>query len=55
MDYVEKHESDEHQGGVKDILICFVDWDSAAVASGVFDQAEDDADLGQCKPCVSLR
>ena len=52
---MEKHEGDEHQGGVEDVLICFMDWDSAAVAVGVFNQAEDDADLGQCKPCVSLR
>lgn len=35
MDDVEKHESGEHEGGVEDVLICFVDWDSAAVAFGI--------------------
>ena len=49
MDNVQKHESDEHEGGIKDVLVCFVDWDAAAVPVGVFDQAEDDADLAQCE------
>lgn len=55
MNDIEKHESDEHESGVEDVLVCFVDWDAAAVALGVLDQAEDDADLGQCKSCVCLR
>ena len=46
MDDIEEHESDEHEGGVENVLICFVDWDTAAVAFGVLDEAEYDADLG---------
>ena len=49
MDDVEEHESDEHKCRVKDVLVCFVNWDAAGVASRVFDHAEDDADLMQCK------
>lgn len=47
MDGVEERESDEHEGGVEDVLIRFVDGDTGAVAVGVLDQAEDDADLGE--------
>lgn len=54
MDDVEEHKSDEHEGGVEDVLICFVDWDAAAVAFGVFDQTEYDADLRQCEYCICL-
>ena len=46
MDDVEEHKGDEHEGGVEDVLVCFMDWDAAAVAFGVFDEAEYDADLG---------
>ena len=49
MDSVQEHESDEHEGGVEDVLVCFVDWDAAFVAVGVFGEAEDDADLVQYK------
>ena len=49
VDDVEKHESAEHEGGVEDVLVCFVDWDAAAVAFGVLDYAVYDADLGQGK------
>ena len=55
MDDVEEHESDEHEGGVENVLICFVNWDTAAVAFGVLDEAEYDADLGQCESGVCLR
>ena len=54
MDDIEEHKSDEHEGGVEDVLICFVNWDAAAVAFGVLDQAEYNADLGQYKSCVCL-
>ena len=37
MDNVEEHEGDEHERGVEYVLVCFVDWDAAAVAVGVFD------------------
>ena len=49
VDDVEEHESDEHKCRVEDVLVCFVDWDAATVASRVFDHAEDNADLMQCK------
>lgn len=49
MDDVQEHESDEHEGGVEDVLVCFVDWDAAVVAVRIFDEAEDDADLVQCE------
>lgn len=55
MDDIEEHKSDEHEGGVEDVLICFVNWDATAVAFGVLDQAEYDANLGQCKSRVCLR
>ncbi len=45
MHEIEEHEGDEHEGGVKDVLVCFVDGDAALVAVGVFGEAEDDADL----------
>ena len=48
VDDVEEHEGGEHEGGVEDVLVCFVDGDAAAVALGVLDQAEYDADLGRC-------
>ena len=37
MDDIEEHEGDEHECGVEYVLVCFVDWDAAAVAAGVFD------------------
>ena len=49
VDNVEEHESDEHKCRVKDVLVCFVNWDAAGVASRVFDHAEDNADLVQCE------
>ena len=49
VDNVEEHEGDEHQCRVKDVLVCFMNWDAAGVASRVFDHAEDNADLMQCK------
>ena len=52
MDDVEEYESDEHKCRVKDVLIRFVNWDAAAVASRVFDQAENNADLRQCKSFI---
>lgn len=45
MDGVEEDEGGEHEGGVEDVLVCFVDGDAGFVAVGVFGQAEDDADL----------
>lgn len=55
MDDVEEHEGDEHESGVEDVLVCFVDWDAGAVVFGVLYQAEDDADLGPCESSVCLR
>ena len=49
VDDVEEHESDEHKCRVKDVLVCFVNWDAAGVASRVFDHAENNADLVQCE------
>ena len=49
VDDVEEHESNEHKCRVKNVLVCFVNWDAAGVASRVFDHAEDNADLMQCK------
>lgn len=37
VDDVEERESDEHEGGVEDVLIRFVDGDTGAVAVGVLD------------------
>lgn len=37
VDDIEEHESDEHKCRVKDVLVRFVNWDAAAVASRVFD------------------
>ena len=45
VDDVEEHGSDEHKCRVKDVLVCFVNWDAAGVASRVFGYAEDNADL----------
>ena len=42
---VEHDESNEHEGGVEDILVGFMDRDTAVVASRIFDQAEDDTYL----------
>ena len=49
VDDVEEHESDEHKCRVEDVLVCFVNWNAAGVASRVFNHAEDNADLMQCK------
>ncbi len=54
MDDIEQHQCDEHEGGVENVLIRFVDRDTATIAFGILDQAEYDADLGQCKSCVCL-
>jgi len=45
MHDIEKDEGDEHESGVENVLVSFVDGDAAAVPLRVFDQAEDDTDL----------
>ena len=52
VDDIEEHESDEHKCRVEDVLVRFVNWDAAAVASRVLDQAENNADLRQCKSFI---
>ena len=45
MDDVEEEESEEHEGGVEDVLVGFVTRNAAVNALGVFDKAEYDTDL----------
>ena len=45
MEDIEEDESEEHEGGVEDVLVGFVAGDAAVDALGVFDEAEYYADL----------
>ncbi len=45
MEDVEEDESEEHEGGVEDVLVGFVARDAAVNALGVFDKAEYYTDL----------
>lgn len=45
MEDVEEHESEEHEGGVEDVLVGFVAGDAAVDAFGVFDETEYYTDL----------
>ncbi len=47
MRHIQQHESDEHWDGVETIHVGFGVWDGAIEAAGVFDEAEDDADLDE--------
>ena len=45
MEDVEEGESEEHEGGVEDVLVSFVAGNAAVDALGVFDEAEYYTDL----------
>ena len=45
MEDVEQDESEEHEGGIEDVLVSFVAGDAAVDAVGVFNEAEYYTDL----------
>ena len=45
MEDVEEDESEEHEGGVEDVLVGFVAGDAAVDAAGILDETEDYTDL----------